>query len=78
MGTLREFAHQIEDDDRYEKCHSSNRTSNPAESSGGKRKKEKKEKKNKEGKEHAARSSSQKDNKSGKSSPPVSRIKIGS
>jgi hypothetical protein len=66
MGALREFAHQIEDDDRYEKRHSSNRTSNPAESSGGKRKKEKKEKKNKEGKEHAARSSSQKDTKSGK------------
>jgi hypothetical protein len=43
-----------------------NRSSNPGESSGGKKKKEKKEKKNKEGKEHAARSSSQKDNKSGK------------
>jgi hypothetical protein len=66
MGALREFAHQIEDDDRYEKRHLSQRSSNPGESFGGKKKKERKEKKNKEGKEHAARSSSQKDNKSGK------------
>jgi hypothetical protein len=66
MGALREFAHQIEDDDRFEKRHSSNRSSNPCKSSGGKSKKEKKEEKNKEGKEHAARSSSQKENKSGK------------
>src|SRR6266849_6781613 len=65
MGALREFAHQIEDDDQFEKHHSSNRTSNPGESSGGKRKKDKKEK-NKEGKGHAVRSLSQKDNKSGK------------
>jgi hypothetical protein len=66
MGALREFAHQIEDDDRYEKSHSSNRTSNPGESSGVKRKRDKKGKKNKEEKEHAARSSSQKENKTGK------------
>src|SRR6266849_10249237 len=66
MGALREFAHQIEDDDQYEKRHSSNRTSNPGESSGGKKKRDKKGKKNKAGKEHAARSSSQKDGKSGK------------
>src|SRR6266849_6102109 len=66
LGALREYAHQIEDDDHYEKRHSSNCTSNPGESSGGKRKKDEKEKKNKEGKEHTARSSSQKDNKSGK------------
>src|SRR6266849_4313569 len=66
MGALREFAHQIEDDDRCEKRHSSSRTSNPGESSSGKKRKDKKEKKNKDGKEHAARSSSQKDGKSGK------------
>jgi hypothetical protein len=66
MGALRELPYKIKDDNRFEKCHSSNRSCNPGESSGGKKKKERKEKKNKEGKEHAARSSSQKDNKSGK------------
>jgi hypothetical protein len=73
MGALREFAYQIEDDDRYEKRHSSNCTSNPGESSGGKRKKDKKEKKNKEGKGHSARSSTQNANKFGKSTAPFER-----
>src|SRR5712671_3624068 len=70
MGALREFSHQIEDDDQYQNCHLSNRTSTPGEASGGKKWKDKKERKNKERKEHAARSSSQKDNKSGKKYSP--------
>jgi hypothetical protein len=66
MGALREFAHQIGDDDHYEKRHSSNRTSNTGKSSGGKKKRDKKGKKNKEGKEQSARSSAQKDSNSAK------------
>ena len=66
MGALRDFAHQIEDDDRYEKRHSSNRTTQNAESSNRKKRRDKKERRRSEGKEHAARSSSHKDNKPGK------------
>jgi hypothetical protein len=65
MGSLLEFAHQIENDDQFEKHHTSHRSSNPGKSSGGK-KKEKEEKKNEKGKEHVAWSSSQKENKLGK------------
>jgi hypothetical protein len=40
MATLREFTHQIEDDNGFKKRHLLNCSSNPGESSGGKRKKE--------------------------------------
>jgi hypothetical protein len=66
MGALRGLAHQIENDDSFEKHHSSHRSSNSGESSSGKRKKEKKEKNKKEGTEYTVQSSSQKDTKSGK------------
>jgi len=64
MGALREFAHQLEDNDRYEKRHSSGRTQASSSTGSGKKKSRKEGKKN-EG-ESAARSSSKKGGKSGK------------